>query len=111
VSRTNPNIIEVLGFKDDDFRHLKQLRNTVAHGDEPKIQNEGNITYEVTVTNKIVLLLRYWAFIDMGFTHSEFIGFLGNWMYPITQQAQVNRVSLDIASGKYLFLKTNKQIF
>ncbi|KXO12451.1 hypothetical protein AKG98_3644 [Moritella sp. JT01] len=111
VSRTNPNIIEVLGFKDDDFRHLKQLRNTVAHGDEPKIQNEGNITYEVTVTNKIVLLLRYWAFIDMGFTHSEFIGFLGNWMYPITQQAQINRVSLDIASGKYLFLKTNKTNF
>jgi len=111
VSRTNPNIIEVLGFKDDDFRHLKQLRNTVAHGDEPKIQNEGNITYEVTVTNKIVLLLRYWAFIDMGFTHSDFIGFLGNWMDPITQQAQINRVSLDIASGKYLFLKTNKTNF
>ncbi|MDO6487901.1 hypothetical protein Q4503_09330 [Colwellia sp. 6_MG-2023] len=111
VSRTNLNIIEVLGFKDVDFTHLKQLRNSVAHGDEPKIQNESNITYEVTVTNKVVLLLRYWTFIDIGFTHSEFIGFLRNWMYPITQQAQINKVSLDVAAGNYLFLKTNKTNF
>lgn len=83
ISSIDQNIFDVLGFRDDDFKRLKKVRNSVAHGDEPKIQSEGDITHEVTVTNKIALLLRYWVFMDMGFTHSDFIEFLGNWMYPV----------------------------
>ena len=111
ISSNDQNIFEVLGFRDDDFKHLKKVRNSVAHGDEPKIQSEGDITREVIITNKIALLLRYWAFMDMGFAHSDFIEFLSNWMYPVTLHAQINKVALDIASGKYFFLEANKTNF
>lgn len=108
LSRTNQSIIEILGFSEKDLNHLKKIRNCVAHGDEPVIRNDGDITYEVTITNKLALLLRYWAFIDIGFAFSDFIVFLRNWMYPVTQQARINNTALDVASGNYHFIQVNK---
>jgi len=105
---TSKNIVEILGFSDEDFNHLKKIRNHVAHGDEPDIKSDGDITHEVTITNKLALLLRYWTFMDIGFSHSDFIAFLGNWMYPITRQARINKSALDVASGNYHFLEVNK---
>ena len=111
LANTGQNILEILGFSDDDFNHLKNIRNAVAHGDEPEIRSDGDITYEVTITNKIALLLRYWTFIDIGFSHSDFISYLNNWMYPITQQARINKTALDVVSGNYYFLEANKTNF
>ena len=108
---TNKNIIEILDFSDADFDDLKKIRDCVAHGDEPAIKSGGDITHEVTITNKLALLLRYWTFMDIGFSHSDFIVFLSNWMYPITQQACINKTALDIASGNYCFLEVNKKNF
>ncbi|WP_298770794.1 HEPN domain-containing protein [uncultured Shewanella sp.] len=111
LSKTNNNIIEILDFDKNDFNHLKRIRNCVAHGDEPTIENDGDITYEVTITNKLALLLRYWAFVDIGFSFSEFIAYLTNWMYPITRQARISKSALDAASGNYHFIKVNKTNF
>jgi len=111
LSKTNKNIIEILDFDENDFNHLKRIRNCVAHGDEPAIANDGDITYEVNITNKLALLLRYWTFIDIGFSFSEFISYLTNRMHPITQQARISMSALDIASGNYHFIKVNKTNF
>ena len=111
LSKTNKSIIEILDFDKKDFNHLKKIRNCVAHGDEPAIENTRDITYEVTITNKLALLLRYWTFSDIGFSFSEFIAYLTNWMYPITQQARINKTALDIASGNYHFITVKKTNF
>jgi hypothetical protein len=108
---TNNEILSVLGLTDSHFNHLKDLRNAIAHGDEPNIPSNNDVTYEEIITNKVALLLRYWVFIDIGFTHSDFIRYLNNWMYSITFQARIDRTALDTASGHYLFLKTNKTNF
>ena len=111
INNTDSTIIGILNFNSSDFNHLKRIRNCVAHGDEPIIRSDSDITYEDTITNKLSLLLRYWTFIDIGFSSSDFIDYLGNWMYSITQQARINKESLDIASGCYQFLEVNKTNF
>ena len=111
IKNTDSTIIGILDFNDGDFNHLKKIRNCVAHGDEPIIKSDSDITYEDMITNKLSLLLRYWTFMDIGFSSSDFIDYLTNWMYSITQQARINKESLDIASGRYNFIEVNKTNF
>lgn len=107
-SKTDKQILSIINLTTNDFGHLKKIRNSIAHGDSPKLKDNGDITYEVMLSKKVDLLLRYWTFCDLGFNKLDYVRFLNNWMYPITREARLNQCELDIATGNYVYLNTNK---
>ena len=107
LKKTNPEIIKVLNLDKSEFKHIKLLRNQIAHGDEPKTINTEDLNYESRIKNKIALLLRYWVFMRIGFSNTDFLNYLNNWCYPITRNAEIDQQELDIALGKHHFLETN----
>ena len=92
MGEMNIDIKEIINLSDEDFQHLKKLRNAIAHGNLPPTKNDGDITYEVILNSKLALLLLYWVYSDFGFSDKDFIVFLSNWMHPTTRQAYLNRV-------------------
>lgn len=113
MGKLNQEIRDIIDLSSEDFQHLKRLRNSVAHGNEPSIKDDDNydITHEVILSSKLALLLFYWVYSDLGFSDKDFIVFLNNWMHPVTSQAYLNTQALDKALGQYLYLKTNKTNF
>lgn len=111
IEKTNDDIIQIINLLPSEFEHLKKLRNAIAHGGIPPIKNGDNITYEVTISSKLALLLRYWIFFDLGFSQEDYIVFLNNWMHRTTRQARLNYSALDEASGRWFYLNTNKTNF
>ena len=111
MGKMNKDIKEIINLTVDDFQHLKRLRDKIAHGDEPSIKNNGDITHETILSSKLVLLLHYWVYSNLGFTDNNCIIFLNNWLHPTTRQAYLNTQALDKVSGRYFYLKTNKTNF
>ncbi|OUS03265.1 hypothetical protein A9Q81_07720 [Gammaproteobacteria bacterium 42_54_T18] len=111
LSETDGVIKGIIDLSPEDVAHLIKFRNSVAHGDDPKIKNGNNISYEVVLSNKLKLLLLYWLYRDIGFSDMDFVVFLDNWFHPSVRKARLNKVALDRASGKYLYLDVNKTNF
>lgn len=102
---------DIVSLSQDDFNHLKSLRNKIAHGDVPKTKNDGDITHEVTLQSKLLVILYCWALRDLGIPESDFIQFLGNWMNPMIRSACLEKTVLDRLQGHYMFLPLNEQDF
>ncbi len=101
----------IIDLSDDDFKHLKNLRNKIAHGDEPETKQDGFLTHEVTLQNKLLVILYCWALRDFGMAESDCIKFLSNWLHPMIRAADLNKTELDKATGQYNFLPLNKKDF
>ena len=101
----------IIGLSDDDFKHLKNLRNKIAHGDEPETKQDGFLTHEVILQNKLLVILYCWALNDFGIAESDCIKFLGNWLHPMVRAADLNKTKLDKYIGQYNFLPLNKKDF
>jgi len=101
----------IIDLSDDDFNHLKKLRNQIAHGDDPDTKLDGFITHEIILQNKLLVILYCWALRDFGIAESDCIKFLSNWLHPIIRAADLNKTELDKATGHYNFLPLNKKDF
>lgn len=108
ISKSNPSIIKILRITNETLGDLKRLRNKIAHGDEPQLKHKNNITYEIVITNRIALLLRYWAYLQIGFTHKEFISLLRNWRHPIIQNAYLDHKLVNLELDDTLKFNVNK---
>ena len=111
MGKMNKDIKEIINLTDEDFQYLKRLRDKIAHGEEPSIKHDGDITYEAGLNSKLELLLYYWVYSNLGFTDNDFIVFLNNWLHPTIRQAYLNTQALDKVSGRYFYLTTNKTNF
>lgn len=52
ISDTSNEIIESIGITTEDFKHIKDIRDKVAHGGTPKTNNYLEITHEMTIKSK-----------------------------------------------------------
>ncbi len=111
MSILDSNVKGIINLSTDDFEHLKKLRNRIAHGDEPDIRDGHNITYEMSLCDKVTLLLLYWVYQDFGFNDLDFIRFLGNGFYPLTRQANLDKFVLHKAAGRHVYLEMDAENF
>lgn len=102
---------KILNFTEEEFRHIKKIRNKIAHGDRPKTKVTLDITHEMTIQAKITLILYYWALTDFGFSEMDCIGILGNWQHPTVRAANIDRTALDKTLKKIKFFPLDKDDF
>ncbi len=111
LSTMNSDIINILNLNEKHFKHIKKIRDEVAHCDELSLHKSGNITYEMSLKSKLVLLLTYWFFRDVGLSDKEFMLSLRSSLHPTTRKARINTEQLDRALGDILFVKLKKNDF
>lgn len=101
----------IINLSEEDFGHLKNLRNKIAHGDTPTTKHDSDLTHEMTLQSKLLVILYCWALRDFGIPEIDCIHALGNWMHPMIRSADLNKTALDKTIGHYKFLPLTKQDF
>lgn len=76
---------------ESDFKTLKTIRDQIAHGNPVKTLQGNNITHEMTLTDKLSLIIHYCISIDFGISTDEFIKSLGQTTHPASRGARINR--------------------
>jgi hypothetical protein len=71
MSKTSNEIKEAISFSEDDFNILKKLRNSVAHGLNYNTVVNGEITKEVRLKDRLLTLLMYFVFHELGFSDTQ----------------------------------------
>jgi hypothetical protein len=101
----------VIDLSKKDFRHLKGLRDKIAHGSAAKMKGGLALTHVFQLVSKVSVLLLYWAYRDLGFSDDDFIVFVGNGLHPMVRNARLNQRKLDEALGNVCDLPTNTADF
>lgn len=105
-------IIAAINLSGDHFKHMKKIRNAIAHGSKVEIKELGDINYEMLGLRKIKLLLLYWVFLDLGFSSDEFIKILKQaFCCQLVRGACVDGAVIDKAIGGYEFIQLTQSDF
>jgi len=117
----DPRITEIIGLSKEDFRSLKNLRDQIAHGTPVTTLEKNNITHEITLKNKLSLLLHYCISMDFGLTTEDFINSLGMTTHPVIRGAKINRdkiykfdsttTKIKLSKADYIHLSQSKYSF
>ena len=111
LSNSGLKVDALLNLDEADFKNIKKIRDAVAHGDEVVTKQKNDITYEVGVTDKLVLLLTYLFFKDVGLSDMDFMFSLRSFMNPTVRKAKINHLELDKAIGDTLFISVSPHDF
>lgn len=101
-----PALRNAVSFTDDDFIRIKKIRDSTAHGLDYVRQNPGNdITHETQLSDRLLVLLMCFVYLELGFTESEIASFLRFSQCGFISGADINKRELDMLSGQVLFVK------
>lgn len=109
-SKTNEDILKVINLTDDDFYLIKRIRDKVAHGDTPDLQETPYQELHLIV-GKIALLMTYWAHTDLGFSPSVFAMFLKHTHNQFQFNSALNKVYLDRITDSAEFIHVPEDLF
>ncbi|SFU18974.1 hypothetical protein SAMN05192562_1109 [Kosakonia arachidis] len=104
MSGVTNEIKDAISFSDDDFDIIRNIRNSVAHGNEYKTFEAGDITREMDVKSRLLLLLMYLAFRDLGFNDEQFALCVSRTHSPILRRASINERAIDFLSKEAEFI-------
>lgn len=108
VSETNEEIIKIINITPEDFSFIKRIRDCVAHGETPNIDN---LNEAFIVSGRILLLLTYYAFIDWGLNDEEYLRCIRGALSKIVMSADVDTQHLDRVLGGVLFVQVSNKDF
>jgi len=111
ISDTPNEIVESIGITTEDFKHIKDIRDKVAHGGTPKTNNHLEITHEITIKSKIMVLILYYIYTDLGFDKEDFNRFLSRRFNKILRSAQLNKEKIDRYSENVKFYEISNTSF
>ena len=94
ISECNPHVIKAINISDTDFKLIKEVRDKIAHGEAVEVA-EGDFTPINKVVSKIVLLMTYWFFLEVGLHDSDFLECLDFTRGSLKLMADPDRVHLD----------------
>jgi len=104
MSKTSNEIKEAISFSDYDFNVLKRLRNSVAHGLNYKTVIEGEITEEVQLKDRLLTLLMYFVFRELGFSDAQIAKNLSHTHNSFILNAGGNERARDKLAGTARFI-------
>ena len=106
LNATDADITKIIGLAGEPFRIIKDLRDAVAHGDDPKLGKD--FTQITAIITKIEMLLTYWAFLDFGLAKADFLKCLTTTHSRLRFASQLDEVHLDRTTRSALFLTVSK---
>lgn len=104
MERTSPQIRDVIGFSEADFTIIKKLRNSVAHGTMYKTVDQGEITKELEIKDKLLVLLIYFVFNELGFSDIQIARLFDRTRNEIIMRAGLNEKARDRMTGNAKFI-------
>lgn len=106
-----PKLQEILGFSEEEFEVLKKLRNQIAHGSPPKLKKEHDITFEYKIRDKLLILLSFFIYSDLGFRPREFMKCISRSHHKWIRNADINELALREISGSAKIVRLGKADF
>lgn len=98
------DVKEMIAFKEDDFDLMKAIRDQAAHGSEVKTKESKSISYEVIVKNRLLVLLMYLSFNELGFKQQHFAVCLDRTLKKFVRSANFNKKEKDRLAGNVPFI-------
>lgn len=109
-SSTNEGILKVINLTDNDFRLIKRIRDKVAHGITPDLQDTSYQELHLII-EKIALLITYWAHIDLGLSPSDFAIFLKHTHNQLQFNPALDKAHLDRITNSAEFINVPASLF
>ncbi|WP_158683766.1 hypothetical protein [Pseudoalteromonas sp. T1lg22] len=102
----------IANFSATDFDVIRNIRNSIAHGVPYTPHEEGYITTELRIKDRLHTLLTYFALVELGLSDTQIALSLTTTSHDIISNAGINKVLRDKLSGtiKFLHLTTPPQI-
>jgi hypothetical protein len=94
VSTVDKNVVKIINLTDANFIDLKGFRDDVAHGNPLNVDRIRSLRMP-QLTDKLSLLLTYFAFLDFGLTSQDFIACLSQTWNRIVLNSEISRAHLD----------------
>lgn len=110
MSKTSNEIKEAISFSEDDFNILKRLRNSVAHGLNYSTVINGEITKEVQLKDRLLTLLMYFVFHELGFSNAQIAQSLSHTHNPFILNAGGNERARDKLAGTARFITLHEDV-
>jgi len=110
ISESNQDIVRIVNISKEDVGLIKIVRDRVAHGAAPNLP-DANLTRITIVISKIALLMTYWAFLDFGLTHDDFLRCLTTTHNPLRFSGQLDTTHIDRMTKPESFFAVSKEKF
>lgn len=108
LNTLDPDILKVINLSNADFEAIKNLRNEVAHGQQPSFAGP-DMTPILVVTNRITLLLTHLFFVDVGLGRDVFLECLARPLNKLRMASNVDQVHLDRTLKPTSFFRVSAQ--
>lgn len=104
----SPSLRKIISFTTDDFNIIKEVRDCTAHGREYNRRGfRDDITHEMQLSNRFLVLLMCYVYIELGFSEKEIITSLKISHCRFIRWANLDHCELDRLSGLAVFIKLN----
>ena len=111
IADTPKVIVDAINLTPEEFKHIKDIRNKVAHGGSPSLLIEGDISHEMMIKSKLMVLIIYYIYKDLGLDENYFVLFLYRRFNPILRYANLNDEAIDKASKSVPFIEIDSVSF
>ncbi|WP_205951089.1 HEPN domain-containing protein [Pantoea stewartii] len=99
-------LINVISISDDDFKRIKRLRDSIAHGNSYSTHSgDIDISHEIQLNDRLLVLLICFVYFELGFDEIDIIHFLRCSFCHFINSSGINKRELDRLSGEVDFLK------
>lgn len=106
IKELSSSLRNAISFTEDDFKRIKKLRDTTAHGlDYEKHSPDDDITYEMQLSDRLLVLLMCFVYLELGFNEKEIASFFQHSHCRFICGADLNKRELNRLSGSALFIK------
>lgn len=110
LADTDKDIVRIINLSDDDFKFIRRVRDAIAHGDDPGLQ-ESDFGKVSVIVGRIALLLTYWAFLDFGLTTADFLECLSITHSRLRFDSQLDAIHLARVTKTAEFFNVSKTKF
>ncbi|QLR72522.1 hypothetical protein HV337_08180 [Citrobacter freundii] len=106
MSKIDISLKDAISFSDEDFTQIQKIRNSTAHGVVYKRLSQGvDITQEMQLNDRLLLLLMCFIYLELGFTESDIANSLLRSHSQFKGNARINSRELDRLAGAAEFIE------
>jgi hypothetical protein len=102
------DVVKIINLTQADFELIKELRDEIAHGQQPTFAGP-DFTPVVLITNRIILLLTHLFFLDVGLGPEIFLRCLARPFSELRMISKIDEVHLDRTLHPERFFKVGPQ--
>ena len=105
------DISSVINFSSAEFAVIKKIRDAAAHNKPTKTRDGRNISFELKIKDKLLVLLMYLVYRDFGFSSVDFATCLKGTFSKFVRNAEINTMKRDKLTGSVPFYELDKKNF